>query len=314
MFTILGDDCLKDSLRTYITTKLQSQLAHTMADRPPGDSREDRDGHRSKSKRSDSRERRRSPKDKDRHRRRSRERRRSRTPDSGHRSHEKDRDSRSSRWRSRSRSRSRDRDREHNRRRKRDDADQAAVRSKAPLPSQSDSFALTRTDGEVEKPKEQPNLGNSGLLAAASNSVVQADGSTITLKYHEPGEARKPSPKDDWKLFVFKGADMVDTVDLSARSCWLVGKEAAVVDLLAEHPSISKQHAVIQFRYTERRNEFGDKIGKVKPYLIDLESANGTLLNDSKVPDSRYLELRDKDLVQFGQSTREYVVMLAPKA
>ena len=170
------------------------------------------------------------------------------------------------------------------------------------------------TKGEaLEKPKEKPNFGTTGALAAASNSVIQADGSTIALKYHEPPEARKPPPKDQWKLFVFKGSDIVDTVDLSNRSCWLVGRETAVVDLAAEHPSISKQHAVIQFRYTEKRNEFGDKIGRVKPYLIDLESANGTKLNKEKVPDSRYLELRDKDMIQFGHSTREYVFMLAPR-
>lgn len=86
-----------------------------------------------------------------------------------------------------------------------------------------------------------------------------------------------------------------------------------MVDLPAEHPSLSKQHAVIQFRYTEKRNEYGDKIGKVKPYVIDLESANGTILNDEKIPSSRYLELRDKDMLLFGHSTREYVIMLAPK-
>ncbi|KAI5462344.1 SMAD/FHA domain-containing protein, partial [Mariannaea sp. PMI_226] len=157
--------------------------------------------------------------------------------------------------------------------------------------------------------KEKPNFGNTGVLAAASNSVAQADGSRITLKYHEPPEARKPSPRDLWKLFIFKGSDLVDTIELSARSCWLVGREMSVVDLPAEHPSISKQHAVFQFRYTEKRNEFGDKIGKVKPYIIDLESANGTMLNDEKIPESRYLELRDKDMVHFGNSTREYVVM-----
>jgi smad nuclear-interacting protein 1 len=31
------------------------------------------------------------------------------------------------------------------------------------------------------------------------------------------------------------------------------------------------------------------------------------------VPGSRYLELRDKDMIQFGSSTREYVLMLAPR-
>ncbi|KAJ2975758.1 hypothetical protein NQ176_g5345 [Zarea fungicola] len=181
-----------------------------------------------------------------------------------------------------------------------------------PLMSQADSWAITQGE-EPEKPKEKANYGNTGLLAAASNTVTQVDGSSITLKYHEPSEARKPSPRDQWKLYIFKGKDIVDTVELSTRSCWLIGREKSVVDLLAEHPSISKQHAVIQFRYTERRNDFGDKIGKVKPYLIDLESANGTMLNSAKVADSCYLELRDKDLLQFGQSTREYILMLAPR-
>lgn len=173
------------------------------------------------------------------------------------------------------------------------------------------------TDGRAapsdEVEKQRPNLQSTGLLAAASNSVAQLDGTTIALKYHEPPEARKPPSKEAWKLFVFKGSDILDTIDLSIRSCWLAGREAAVVDLIAEHPSISKQHAVIQFRYIEKRNEFGDRVGRVKPYLIDLESANGTVLNGERLPEGRYLELRDKDMIKFGQSTREYVLMLPPK-
>ncbi|KAG0644919.1 FHA domain-containing DDL [Hyphodiscus hymeniophilus] len=191
-------------------------------------------------------------------------------------------------------------------------------KAKGPLPSQDASFknnldpssALVVADEPPEKQK--PNFAPTGLLAAASNTVAQADGSEIILKYHEPAEARKPPKKDVWKLFVFKGAEIVETIELGLRSCWLIGRELAVVDLPAEHPSISKQHAVIQFRYIEKRNEFGDKLGKVKPYIIDLDSANGTLLNKDPIQGSRYLELRDKDLIQFGQSTREYVLMLSP--
>ncbi|CAJ2509254.1 Uu.00g142800.m01.CDS01 [Anthostomella pinea] len=251
--------------------------------------------------------------------------RRSRSPDDSRRRRSRSRDrERDSERAHRSRRRSRDHDDKHSdrashRRRARDDAhdDQdrggkQIVKRSGPLPSQDVSFALT-TGEEAPKPKEKPNFGNTGSLAAASNAVTQADGSTIVLKYHEPPEARKPAPKDQWKLFVFKGDEIIDTVPLSSRSCWLVGRELAVVDMAAEHPSISKQHAVIQFRYLEKRNEYGDKIGKVKPYLIDLESANGTMINSKKVPESRYLELRDKDMIQFGQSTREYVLMLAPK-
>lgn len=168
--------------------------------------------------------------------------------------------------------------------------------------------------GDTEVPeKQKPNFAPTGLLAAASNSIAQADGTSIVLKYHEPPEARKPPTKDEWKLFVFKGADILETIELSTRSCWLVGRELAVVDMPAEHPSISKQHAVLQFRHIEKTNEFGDRLGKVRPYLIDLESANGTSLNKEEIPPSRYLELRDKDMIQFGHSTREYVLMLSPK-
>lgn len=279
---------------------------------------EDRSDRRERARDSDRHERRRS---RDRHDKR--DRRRSKTPDpSSRRRHSRDRGRDEGADGHKDRRRRRSREERHRRHRSHDDVDDGerekkkskatALQRAGPLPSQQASFAVS-TGEEPEKPKEAPNFGNSGLLAAASNSVTQADGSTVTLKYHEPAEARKPSPRDQWKLFVFKGKDIVDTIDLSARSCWLVGRENAVVDLLAEHPSISKQHAVIQFRYTEKRNEFGDKMGKVKPYLIDLESANGTALNDDKIPDSRYLELRDKDMIQFGDSTREYVVMLAPR-
>jgi smad nuclear-interacting protein 1 len=179
-----------------------------------------------------------------------------------------------------------------------------------PLPSQADSFAIEQGEEPVPE-KAKPNFGNSGVLAAASNTITQADGSTVSLKYHEPAEARKPPSSDQWKLFVFKGKELVDTFALNARSCWLIGRDAAVVDLLAEHPSISKQHAVVQFRYVEKRNEYGDKLGKVKPYLLDLDSANGTLLNKEQVPSRRYLEIVHTDVLELGHSTREYVFMFA---
>ncbi|KAK7437800.1 hypothetical protein CaCOL14_002300 [Colletotrichum acutatum] len=242
--------------------------------------------------------------DRDRHRRR-------RSPRDDERS-SRDKDSRRRRHRDRSPASDSEDNNTKPQERKRLTAPTSPIRRSGPLPDQDASFAVSKGE-EPEKPKEKPNLRTTGLLAAASNSVQQADGTSIALKYHEPAEARKPPARDQWKLFVFKGDDVVDTVDLNLRSCWLMGREAAVVDFAAEHPSISKQHAVIQFRHVEKRNEFGDRIGKVKPYLIDLESANGTVLNGDKVAESRYYELRDKDMIKLGHSTREYVLMLAPK-
>ncbi|CAF9929071.1 MAG: hypothetical protein ALECFALPRED_004241 [Alectoria fallacina] len=190
-------------------------------------------------------------------------------------------------------------------------------RAKAPLPSQqaafdqnpaSDDGAVVKPPGEIEKQK--PNYAATGKLAAETNTVAHT---SIVLKYNEPPESRLPPSSAAWRLYVFKGAEVLETLPIHERSCWLFGRERAVVDFPIEHPSCSKQHAVLQFRYTEKRDEWGGKKGGVKPYVIDLESANGTRVNGEAVPERRFVEVRSGDVVTFGESTREYVLMLPPK-
>ncbi|KAH7394029.1 SMAD/FHA domain-containing protein [Phaeosphaeria sp. MPI-PUGE-AT-0046c] len=193
-------------------------------------------------------------------------------------------------------------------------------RTAKPLPSQEISFRglddskqAPSKYGGAPPDKEKPNFKATGALAKAANRV---EGTKISLKYNEPPEARKPSPSQPWRLFVFKGDDVVDTIELWQKSCWLLGRAYEVVDYVLEHPSSSGQHAVIQFRYIQKtvEDEFGVKStrGKVKPYIIDLESSNGTELNGDNIEASRYFELRDKDILKFAGSEREYVVMLPP--
>ena len=86
-----------------------------------------------------------------------------------------------------------------------------------------------------------------------------------------------------------------------------------MVDYATEHPSCSKQHAVLQFRYVEKRDEWGERKGAVKPYVIDLDSANGTKVNGEKVPERRFVEIRSGDVITFGESSREYTLLLPPK-
>ncbi|SMQ55441.1 unnamed protein product [Zymoseptoria tritici ST99CH_3D7] len=181
-----------------------------------------------------------------------------------------------------------------------DERDHAALRDHHPI-----------APGEAPPPeKQKPNFKPTGLLAKEANTVA---GTTTVLKYNEPPEARKPSSKEQWRMYIFKGKDLIDTVYLYQRSVWLMGRDQRVTDLPIEHPSVSKQHAVIQFRYVTSTNEYGDRTSKVKPYLIDLESTKGTKLNGEKVEASRYVELRDQDVIGFGDSEREYVMMLPEK-
>ncbi len=188
-------------------------------------------------------------------------------------------------------------------------------RSHAPLPSQEAAFrhdpisdAVVKPPSEIEKQK--PNYAPTGKLAAETNTVANT---SIVLKYNEPPEARLPPASSQWRLYVFKGQEVLETLSLYERSCWLFGRERAVVDFPTEHPSCSKQHAVLQFRYTEKKNEWGERKGGVKPYMIDLESANGTKVNGEPIPERRYVEVRSADVITFGESTREYVILMPPK-
>ena len=184
-------------------------------------------------------------------------------------------------------------------------------KSRAALPPQAESYDQATGEGDLPAAveKQKPNFESTGLLAKEANTV---QGTSTVLKYHEPPEGRKPASNEQWRMYIFKDKDMLDTIPLYERSCWLMGRDQAVADLHLEHPSISKQHAVIQFRYMPKRNEYGDRLDAVKPYLIDLESANSTRLNGKKIQESRFVELQDGDVVSFGDSQREYVMMLPP--
>lgn len=48
---------------------------------------------------------------------------------------------------------------------------------------------------------------------------------------------------------------------------------------------------------------------RIRPYLIDLESANGTFINNKKIEPKKYVELLERDVIKFGFSSREYVLL-----
>lgn len=47
----------------------------------------------------------------------------------------------------------------------------------------------------------------------------------------------------------------------------------------------------------------------VRPYIIDLNSTNGTFVCGKRIESARYIELLEKDVIRFGESTREYVLL-----
>jgi len=127
------------------------------------------------------------------------------------------------------------------------------------------------------------------------------------LKIVEPEDAKMPTRK--WKLYPFKGDNSLGPISIYGKTAFLFGREKLVADILLEHPSCSKQHAVLQHRGVKVDGEDGIKHIVVKPYIIDLKSTNGTYLNGNRIEDSRYYELKEKDVLKFGFSSREYVLL-----
>lgn len=154
----------------------------------------------------------------------------------------------------------------------------------------------------VSAEKEKPNFGLSGKLTEDTNKV-----NGVVIKYAEPPEARRS--KRLWRFYPFKGSDALKTIYLHRQSCFLIGRDKKICEMTVDHPSCSKQHAALQYRLVPYEREDGTKGKHVLPYIIDLGSSNGTFVNDQQIEKSKYVELRERDVVKFGFSTREYVLL-----
>ncbi len=86
----------------------------------------------------------------------------------------------------------------------------------------------------------------------------------------------------------------------------MLGKDRDACQAPDDHPSVSKQHAVIQFR---RRMLGTEEV--VIPYLIDLESTNGTTLNGEAITPGRYIQIHNEDAVRLGKSDGFVLALLS---
>ncbi|SCQ16720.1 fork head domain protein, putative [Plasmodium ovale] len=144
--------------------------------------------------------------------------------------------------------------------------------------------------------KEMQNFNPSGLLAQEKSYR-----NGVELKYTESIDGENPDKK--WRLYMFlnsKTNDPQDIIHIHEKSWHLIGKDELVADIKLTHISISKQHAVIQFKKHEN---------KIVPFLIDLNSTNGSYLNHEKIDPNKFYELRECDLLKFGKSGQEFVLI-----
>ncbi|KAK2878643.1 hypothetical protein QQF64_011275 [Cirrhinus molitorella] len=123
------------------------------------------------------------------------------------------------------------------------------------------------------------------------------------LPYTEPPWGSVPDISYSFELL--KNGAILDTVPLTQRSYFVVGR-LPVCDVSLEHPSISRYHAVVQYR--GRAGQDG-VLGEEKGfYAYDLGSTHGTFVNKNKIPPKTYIRLRVGHVLKFGGSTRLFIL------
>lgn len=172
---------------------------------------------------------------------------------------------------------------------------------------------------KVEKVKPIPiDLKPSGILTRYLHLSNPGAGSPIResdarAKYAPPDDSIIPTAKNsNFHLFKYNEETKQQTeIPLfNYKSFFLIGRDAELADIVIQDDEdgdlVSKQHAVLQFRKSEK--------GVVCCYLMDLGSTNGTFLNDSReeLPTKRYIQLKNNDVFKFGdyESIVEFSVIM----
>ncbi|KAI5618801.1 kanadaptin isoform X2 [Silurus asotus] len=132
---------------------------------------------------------------------------------------------------------------------------------------------------------------------------VPPSGKFPPLPYTEPQWGGVAGVSYTFELL--KNGAILDNVPLTQQSYFVVGR-LPVCDISLEHPSISRYHAVVQYRgKTGDTGAVGEELGF---YIYDLGSTHGTFVNKNKVPPKTYIRLHVGHVVKFGGSTRLFVL------
>ncbi|KAK7904515.1 hypothetical protein WMY93_017122 [Mugilogobius chulae] len=124
------------------------------------------------------------------------------------------------------------------------------------------------------------------------------------LPYTEPTWGSEP-PDIPYSIEILKNGAIVNTIPLKGKSFFVVGR-LPVCDVSLEHPSISRYHAIIQYRGESGETE---TVGEEKGFYVqDLGSTHGTVVNKNKIPPKTYIRLKVGHVLKFGGSTRLFIL------
>ncbi|XP_039993299.1 kanadaptin [Xiphias gladius] len=179
------------------------------------------------------------------------------------------------------------------------DTSTGPVNEKEISEKQQEKDKKSEKDKDVSTVKTKPDAKSRVLPAKGPPA-----GKFPPLPYTEPPWGGR-APDIPYALEILKNGTIVDKVPLTHRSFFVVGR-LPVCDVFLEHPSISRYHAVIQFRGQAGE---GECVGEERGFYIhDLGSTHGTVVNKNNIPPKTYIRLRVGHVLKFGGSTRLFIL------
>uniref|UniRef100_A0A1Q3EY53 Putative anion exchanger adaptor protein kanadaptin n=1 Tax=Culex tarsalis TaxID=7177 RepID=A0A1Q3EY53_CULTA len=174
---------------------------------------------------------------------------------------------------------------------------------------------------KARKPELPPGTSKVADIPEASGKEqppqLAGDGNEIPpVPYREPAWSRKCDPALNYGLEVLKNGVIIEEVkQLQNKAFWLFGR-LPNCDVNMAHPTISRYHAILQYRGPEEEEkEDDDEEESARPvtvepgwYLYDLNSTHGTFLNKQRLPVKTYVRVRVGYMVKLGSSSRSYIL------
>ncbi|KAK8782918.1 hypothetical protein V5799_015741 [Amblyomma americanum] len=142
-------------------------------------------------------------------------------------------------------------------------------------------------------------VGDSETSATAESTTVVSKPTPLDVPYKEPPWSGVPDR--EYSFQVLKGGTIVSNIPLN-KPYIVIGRKDDC-DIVLEHPSISRYHAVVQFRV-------GEQLGASGFYVYDLASTHGTYVNkqSTRVRAQSYKRLKVGHMVKFGGSSRNFIL------
>ncbi|EGC30332.1 hypothetical protein DICPUDRAFT_157953 [Dictyostelium purpureum] len=98
-------------------------------------------------------------------------------------------------------------------------------------------------------------------------------------------------------LEVYKNGEVINQIDISKEKYTVFGRNSDVSNVVLDHPSVSRRHAALVYHGVNDRF-----------YLIDLNSAEGTMVNNEKIKPTTPTTVKEGFTFSFASSSKQFVL------